>query len=259
MKENKYDIIIKSRWIYGFVDKLFNKNGSNKICFNINLNSNDSFDPEEYAKYNEEKIREFKNKYDLTTADGIRSIPISEAKKYPDGGKSVVYMPEQILNRQATEYKKENKFDLAIECLKKANELYPYSFYAYQRNDYERLVDFLVLAKKFNEAKIVHNRLDLEVGTRLSELRKLQDYAKESGTESRKSYYDRIIKPNIDEERDREEYYWLLENFSNIAPKSFGGYRKMKKINSDNYKKIVQEVSLSGEFLDKISFWKNTK
>lgn len=101
--------------------------------------------------------------------------------------------------------------------------------------------------------------MDVEVGTRLSELRNLQNFAEESGTESRESYYDRIIKPNIDEERDREEYYWLLEKFPNIAPKSFGGYRKMKRISSDNYKKIVQEVNLSGENLDKVSFWGNMK
>lgn len=241
----------------GLFHKLFNKNNNTKISFDINLNSNDNFDPEEYARYNEEKIMEFKNRYDLTTIEGIQSIPISEAKKYPDGGKSVVYMPEQILNRQATEYKKENKFDLAIECLKKANELYPYSFYAYQRNNYERLVDFMILAKKFDDARKTHNQLDIEVGTRLDELKHLQDYAEESETESRDSYYDRVIKPNIDEERDKEEYYWLLENIPNIAPKSFGGYRKMKRTNSDNYKKIIQEVNLCGKDLSTVSFWKN--
>lgn len=241
----------------GLFDKLFNKNNNAKITFDINLNSNDNFDPEEYARYNEEKIKEFKTRYDLTTIDGIRSIPISEAKKYPDGGQSVVYMPEQILNRQATEYKKENKFDLAIECLKKANELYPYSFYAYQRNNYERLVDFMILAKKFDDARKTHNQLDIEVGTRLDELKHLQDYAEESNTESRDSYYNRVIKPNINEERDKEEYYWLLENIPNIAPKSFGGYRKMKKSNSDNYQKIIQEVNACGKDLSTISFWKN--
>ena len=241
----------------GLFDKLFNKNNNAKITFDINLNSNDNFDPEEYARYNEEKIMEFKNRYDLTTIEGIQSIPISEAKKYHDGGKSVVYMPEQILNRQATEYKKENKFDLAIECLKKANELYPYSFYAYQRNNYERLVDFMILAKRFDDARKTHNQLDIEVGTRLDELKHLQDYAEESETESRDSYYYRVIKPNIDEERDKEEYYWLLENIPNIAPKSFGGYRKMKRTNSDNYKKIIQEVNLCGKDLSTVSFWKN--
>ena len=92
----------------GLFIKLFNKD-NDKINFNINLNTNDNFDPEEYSIYNEKKIKEFKEKYDLTTIEGIQSIPISEAKKYPNGGKSVVYIPEQILNRQATEYKKENK------------------------------------------------------------------------------------------------------------------------------------------------------
>ena len=239
----------------GLFSKLFNKS-NNKISININFSSNDNFDPEEYSRYNEEKIKEFKDKYDLNTIEGIQSIPISEAKKYPDGGKSVVYMPEQILNRQATEYKKENKYDLAIECLKKANELYPYSFYAYQRNNYERLVDFMILARKYEEAKITHNRLDITVGSRLDELKKLQLYVEESGTESKEDYYERVIKPNIEEERDKEEYYWLLENMPSIAPKSFGGYRKMKNTSSDNYKKIVNEVNNKGYDLNSVTFWK---
>lgn len=239
----------------GLFSKLFNKNNK-EISFSINLNINDNFDPEEYSRYNEERKKEFMDKYDLTTIEGIKSIPISEAKKYPDGGKSVVYMPEQILNRQATEYKKENKYDLAIECLKKANELYPYSFYAYQRNNYERLVDFMILAKRFEEAKETHHQLDITIGSRLDELKKLQLYAEESRTESKEDYYNRVIKPSIDEEKDKEEYYWLLENLPSIAPKSFGGYRKMKNTQSDNYKKIINEVNNKGYDLNTVTFWK---
>ena len=236
----------------GIFNKIFNK-----INLNIKFSSNDNFDSEEYSRYNEEKIREFKDKYDLNTIEGIQLIPISEAKKYPDGGKNVVYMPEQILNRQATEFKKENKLDLAIECLKKANELYPYSFYAYQRNNYERLVDFMILAKKFEEAKATHYQLDITVGSRLDELKKLQLYAEESGTESKEDYYNRVIKPKKEEEKDKEEYYWLLENFPSIAPKSFGGYRKMKNTLSANYKKIIDEVNNKGYDLNTITFWKS--
>lgn len=69
-------------------------------------NSNDEFNQEEYDKYNNSKIEEFVKKYDLSTIEGINAIPIQEALKYPDGGRSVVYMPEQILNRRASEYKK---------------------------------------------------------------------------------------------------------------------------------------------------------
>ena len=51
--------------------------------------------------------------------------------------------------RKATEYKKAKNFELAIECLKKANELLEYSPFAYTRDNYERLVDMMVLAGKY--------------------------------------------------------------------------------------------------------------
>ena len=226
------------------------------ILFGQSKNDNNmNFDEDEYTNYNNEKIDEFKRRYDLSTIEGIKAIPISEANRYPDGGKSVVYMPEQILNRQATEYKKENKFDLAIECLKKSNELYPHSFYTYHRHDYERLVDFMILAKQYDEAKKEHEKLNKIVGSRIDELKKLQQIVTSPETETKEEYYERVIKPSIEEERQREEYYWLLENFPSLAPKSFGGYRKMKNSNSSNYKKIIEELSKNGVDIDNISFW----
>ncbi|MBQ9854126.1 MAG: hypothetical protein IJO57_03740 [Bacilli bacterium] len=240
----------------GLLNNLFNKREKNN-SFNIKIkfSNDDNFNIQEYERYNYERIKEFKDKYDLSTINGIRSIPVSEARKYPNGGKSVVYMPEQILNRQATDYKKNNKLDLAIECLKKANELYPYSFYAYQRNDYERLVEFLVLNKKFDEARLEHRNLNIKYGTRMDELKKLQKYAEKSGTESKNDYFERVIRPSMIEEKDREEYYWLLENIPSVAPKTFSGYRKIKKINGDSYIKIINEVKKRGNDINSIQFW----
>ncbi len=239
----------------GLLSKLFNiKDIKEKINENIN-SFEDNFDFEEYKKYNDDRINEFKNRYDLTSITGIRSIPVQEARRYPDGGKSVVYMPEQILNRQATEYKKEGKYELAIECLKKANELYPISFYAYTRDNYERLVDMMVLAGWFNEAKKEHKNLNELLGTREQELKKLQNYAVSSNVESRSSYQNRVINPYLEEEKDREQYYWLLENMSEIAPKSFGGYRNMKKKNTNNFQKIVLEVEKQGKKIEQLKFW----
>mgnify|MGYP000251269659 FL=1 len=82
------------------------------------------------------------------------SIPITEAQKYSDGGENVVYMPEQILSKKAIEYKNNKSYDLAIACLKKVNELYPHSFYAYTRDNYERLVDMMILVWRFEDAKV---------------------------------------------------------------------------------------------------------
>lgn len=237
------------------ISKLFNKINK-QVDIKINMNVDNNFNEEEYNRYNNKKIEEFKRKYDLSTIDGITAIPIEEAKKYPDGGQSVVYMPEQILSRQATEYKKGGQYDLAIACLKKANELYPYSFYYYTRDNYERLVDFMVLAKQFSQAKEEHAKLDKKYGTRLQELQSLQESVVKSGDESWESYQNRIIEPYIKESRDREQYYWLLENFPELAPKSFGGYRKMKTNNSNNYQKIVFEVKKHGFDLENIKFWK---
>lgn len=39
-----------------------------------------NFDIEAYNKFNNEKIKEFIDKYDLSTKDGIQSISITEAK-----------------------------------------------------------------------------------------------------------------------------------------------------------------------------------
>ena len=236
------------------IKKLFElfENKDKKVSL---LHVNDDFNENEYNRYNNEKIEEFKSRYDLTSVAGIRAIPIEEAKRYPDGGKSVVYMPEQILSRQATEYKNNRQYDLAIACLEKVNELYPYSFYAYTRNDYERLVDMMVLAGKFDEAKKTHEILDKLHGTRLNELQNLQKSVVGMGDETMEEYQERVIDPFLKESHDRECYYWLLENMPNIAPKSFGGFRRMKKINSSNYVKIVEEIRNKGYEINKLKFW----
>lgn len=208
-----------------------------------------------YDSYTNKKINEFNSKYDLTTIDGIMSIPITEAQKYSDGGESVVYMPEQILSRKATEYKNNKSYDLAIACLKKVNELYPHSFYAYTRDDYERLVDMMILAGRFEDAKVEHKNLNKLHGTRVDELHNLQKFASETGTESAEDYQKRIIDPYIEEAHDREVYYWLLENIPQVAPKSFGGYRRIKNMNSTSFKQIVEEIEKRGYKIEEIRFW----
>ena len=233
-----------------FLQKIF---GLNDKTNNIN---NKTMSVEEYNNYNNAKIQAFINKYDLSTKEGIISIPTSEARMYTDvNSVSVVYMPEQILSRKATEYKKERNYGLAIECVKKVNELLPYSPFAYVRNDYERLVDVLVLAGYFKEAKDEHQKLDKKYGSRLMELKKLQKSVVAMGSESASSYQARVIEPYIAESNDREQYYWMLENIPKLAPKSFSGYRNMKNKESENYLKIVAELKKIGIDINSLKFW----
>lgn len=80
--------------------------------------------------------------YDLDTLDGINAIPVP-AKNYKTGDptKDCIYY---VLQRKATEHKKNKRMDLAIACLRKSNELSDYeSRPLLTQKDYFRLVKFI--------------------------------------------------------------------------------------------------------------------
>lgn len=235
----------------GFWEKLNGKISTESSNVEFIQTPRSDFNKEEFDEFCREKMAFFCNMYDLCSVQGIRAIPVSESKRYPDGGRSPSYMPEQILNKKATEYKKSGKYILATECLLKANELYSGSYYIYQREDYERAVDMLVLASQFDEAKKLHKELDSIIGTRINELKHLKDVS----VGDKKLYQKKIIDPFIEEYADREHYYWLLENLSELAPNSFGGYRRMKKGNTENYNKIIELVKKRGLKISTLKFW----
>lgn len=81
-------------------------------------------------------------KYDLETLEGIRAIKIPKYSKI-NGLQSPTENIEYILQRKATEHKKNGRMDLAIECLRKSNEIMPYSNFTWQAKDYLRLVKYL--------------------------------------------------------------------------------------------------------------------
>ena len=174
--------------------------------------------------------------YDFTTIEGIRAIPLPRKKetKMHDPKEGLEYQ----LQRLATQYKKEGKMALAIECLKKSNDLMPYSIFAYTRRDYERLVEFLKEARRFDEARAESQRLDMLYGT---ELQMLEYYMSlEPTKKARDEYMKNVIIPKKIEMQNRTEYDWLWEHLPDKAPKSFGGYVRMKNANTDNYQKLLK-------------------
>ena len=82
-----------------------------------------------------------KDSYDLDTIEGIEKIKVP---KYPPlkGLESPVNNIEYVLQRKATEHKKNKRMDLAIACLRKSNELMDYSNFHYSEKDYIRLVKY---------------------------------------------------------------------------------------------------------------------
>ena len=89
----------------------------------------------------------------MDTLEGINSIPVP-TKNYNTGNplKDCIYY---LLQRKATEHKKNGKMDLAIACLRKSNALSDYE----QRplltqKEYLRLVKYLEYDKRFEEAAL---------------------------------------------------------------------------------------------------------
>lgn len=82
-------------------------------------------------------------KYDMDSLEAINSIPVP-AKNYTTGDptKDCIYY---ILQRKATEHKKNGRMDLAIACLRKSNELSDYeSRPLLLEKEYLRLVKYIL-------------------------------------------------------------------------------------------------------------------
>lgn len=285
--------------------------------------------------------------YDLNSIQGIKSIPVKSFKYDPKDGKSYAYYNiEYVLQRKATEHKKNGRLDLAIECLRKSNEIMPLSDMTYPIDDYLRLAKYLRLDKQFDEAHKVEemysngnsaaekildiNSINLkqtdlagEMNTDLVDVvcncyhcaecsaygnrvysisgkdkrfPKLPDYVKNNAghcsmiiypfiygihyltdpytnksisgtdvieysnrpfTDSRPQQwidgYNHLLelkhKREVDELNSKyaqQEYEQIVIKLPDIAPKSQGGYLRMKKSGSDNYKKLKYAAETAG-------------
>ncbi|MBP1561919.1 MAG: hypothetical protein J6C96_11865 [Oscillospiraceae bacterium] len=93
--------------------------------------------------------------YDLNSIEGINSIPVESFEYDPNDGKQYAFNNiEYVLQRKATEHKKNGRMDLAIACLRKSNQIMPLSSMMYTQDDYMRLVKYLRLDKQFEAADI---------------------------------------------------------------------------------------------------------
>ena len=96
--------------------------------------------------------------HDFNSVEGIRNILIPKYARIV-GMISPVNNIEYILHRRATRHKKSNRMDLAIECLRKANEIMPYSNFQWTANDYLHLVYYLDEAGFTDEASREREKL----------------------------------------------------------------------------------------------------
>ena len=266
-----------------------------------------------------------REKYDFQTLEGINSIKIPNYNSL-QGISSPVNNVEYILQRKATEYKKNGRMDLAIACLRKANEIFPHSNFSWSEKDYMRLVEYLKFDRQFDEAKKEEQKIkelfaqfnkereahDTKINSEVygntdivstnetyfvcekcakyikryfsisgnsKKYPKLPEYLLHKSeehkycsitiypviddisspawdykgdfvkycnrpfvderTREQKIIFEKEVKGKEEIAKDKEFYDLIFEKFPEIAPKSFGGYRRMKVSNSENYKKLL--------------------
>lgn len=167
-------------------------------------------DRESYESANDTQIEAFKKAFDLTTAEGIRAITLQAVRPWMRSAPGVPSHPVEILSKQASAYKKEN-INLAVECLRKANELRPVSGMIYPEDSYLRLVRYLREAKRFAEAD--------------KEEKKIQDmFHGASAQYSRESMANSALKQSF--QRAKEIGTDLVEvSWSNVCCEVCGKYR----------------------------------
>lgn len=100
----------------------------------------------------------FSAKYDMDTLEGINAIPIP-ARDYNTGNptKDCIYY---LLQRKATEHKKNGNVELAIACLRKSNALSDYERQPLlTQKDYFRLVKYIELTGNTELAHIEEQKI----------------------------------------------------------------------------------------------------
>ena len=133
-------------FINRFIDSKNNKPLKNQI-------SNKEY---QQIRQNEEDFWE--QKYDLSTVEGINSIPLP-TKKSPSTD-SVTSTLDYYLIRKAGIYENSNQPDLAIACYKKANEIMSMSSFIYPKERYLCLPRYLRKLRRFDEARIEEDKIE---------------------------------------------------------------------------------------------------
>ncbi len=277
------------------------------------------------------KIIETQQTYDLSTVNGINEI--KEELNQTVDIEGYQHQIEYYLQRIATDYKKSKKYDLAIACLKKSNNIMAFNTDYYLKKDFLRLPEYLKKIGNFDEARLEEEKIEAlfppkdipkmlakkteevsdSINTKLVEVSRESCICAEcakyhdriysiNGEDSRfpnydifKSYlmektcscrllswpfsygvsimrglgennpigysnrpfeddrtddeiqiYDERLLKIAQEQKDRIDYDWIRENLTDIAPKTFGGYRNMKNKNSTNYQKIISTAKDKG-------------
>lgn len=185
-----------------------------------------------YLAIRDEEVRRLNEAYDFNSIEGVNNIPVP--CREVNGGSTTGRVEYYLRGTCFFNHWNAGKTELALACLRKAQELMFVSEMIWKRQDFLRLVEYLYEAGKDTEAEI--------------QLKRIDDFCKQNGVLDDGSYNEaRMIENAKTKRRDMQTLQWLQENLPSIAPKSLSGFRRMRTTNSKNYQKLVTEAAKLGK------------
>lgn len=243
----------------GLFDFIRRLKGEEKVTYGgIPFWTSKPISDEEYQRIRNKEVEWLESHYDLTSAEGIRSIPERcdlPRPTFGDGGgfRSYTGDIDYYLRRKGFEYEEAGNIELAILCLQKSNAIRMVSRRGYRRDDYYSYVRLLARSGFVEEAYAEKEKIDsffgdCDVDALISSEYGMSGYAVHDKVKI--SADDDIIKFEAQRGINKRDYKWIQDNLPEICPKSYSGYMRMKKSNSKNYQKIVAEAKKLGRIIE---------
>ena len=187
--------------------------------------------------------------YDLENVDSIKSIK-SQRFSHIDSfdGYGITASLDYVLRMKAGNLYNRKEKELCSACLWKSTELmFQNEWCGWREQDFYRLVQWHIELGMFEEAE----KAEKYIYDNLKNFKPYKDVI--DSIKDNPVYIEQQIefrKKNI----DRKEYYMILYNIPDIAPKSFAGYRRMKNAKTKNFYKIAKVAIENGIKISGIDF-----
>ena len=193
---------------------------------------------EEYLKIRYQEIDRLEEKYDFNSVDGIRSIPVPCVEVNPSDSPTgrVEYYLRGLCFRKHWD---NGRVDVAIEALKKAQDLMFISDMIWKYDDFFRLVSYLHEAGRHREADYEADRIEAhfkKVGfypkMHLWDFKSLKEYS------AWKKNVQVFEGERLRKKKLRSEFYWFQEHAPELCPGTLSAYSRIKATKSKKYQNM---------------------
>ncbi len=203
---------------------------------------------ESYQAMRQNEMIYWERRYDLSTVNGINSIPVPLPKSDAFQSKSITGQLDYCLMLKAEQYEMAGQVELALACYRKSNELMPLNgVSSYPKERYMRLPRYLRKLRRFDEARAEEEKIKrLFPNGGIYEQSKsefISNMMYVGHTRAQAEALYKTYKSEREAERQKEcfraDYDWIWEFLPELCPKSFSAYMRIKNANSEKYTQII--------------------